>query len=1296
MSPSASSGTSLNNGRGVVNSSPQPQDSSEDDLSPQPSSSASSSTPSSSPMERSSDPEHAARLLLLYIKSYHSHLVHKTLCLNPATLRYIAARIREMKRAPPNARFSILDFFRSSDELSSYDFVQIENSFKELRKIALLGKNEVTELDLRYFLNLNSLRISKCDVVYVSEPDEWFAYQMHRLQDVRIIRGKMSLSAMRSVPYKLKTVESVLSWDTISEKWIRFLQDIECIRCKLGQLASLLVPQIAMKVTSTDDPTQQQGGNTDDESTDHSSNHSITTTGWQELSRLVVTQNNIRHLDQSLSFCPNLEHLDLRNNQIENLDASMISRPLTKLDTVILRNNFLDSLQFSRNLLEHVRLLDISHNHLTTISGIENAVNLKELDVSHNSLIDWSDVKRLKKLFKLQTLNLHHNPDLEQHEDYRGLVAGMFVGRSQGFMLDGKPVSRWEAKSNATLASSSSDSEDDTTNRSSFGALKVSTTTQQTDWAQAVLTPVLVTPATPLSAKKLKKKSRRRVRKVTEIPEFKTNSKLSTITENGFREKESDQTTSSGVPTLQVTTPDASPSPSSVVQDSEEFFKHMSHFYENADSSGESKDGTLITGNGEEPSKSTISIEKLNKNVEWTKEHLSTIREDGGDNWLLLLNEYMHPEQKKRRKLAQKDKKSTNSQSEALKANNSSISTVRSLNTSSGNIVSEKEVLRSDDGTRYAPVVSLSTHPTADRIPSFRRPVASTKIIVDYSNTLITEDFSSSSSILRRQRTSARNSLFCLDQDRVKRETYDFLKELNLENEIGLGLQHDMNSDDHDNAQPNPETSLSLSEMISDTSSMEEDTHSAFDSIKHMDAISEQSDDDHHGSSDRIPPPSDLTSASDENQSIFEETASDSSEESESGVEEDKDTPPPEFSPLPPSTTAVEPDDELSNLPSSPQKDNLSQLENLHRSTENLDSELPPQDTDQPTTPPSSEPEPVRYSSSYATGVTFSEATSESGDDEQDPISPPSEPEENVDKEQDSDSEEVQSTKDEDEKGDDSSSAQFDEDTETSQSFNTRNSTTLERVIEESMKKTKLILSGYLIKEGGVWKSWKRRYFKLTEKYWIYGKDQNDTIDVIDTCHIQSISCTVHRKALKKYQKFGFIVDVGGEINRTYKVCAESEEQQMKWVRALTSLMKGAKENDRSAPSMLTATNSNCFRLRHIKSGLIMDCSSTGKLVFTRESSGNHIRWRYIGGRITNENLGTVLVAESDGTCRLMSLDKNPGSESFWKAIGQFVVNFNGHCLTVSREWQQKSVNIVGFVQEKDKASVHQLFEVIQ
>ncbi|KAM5152009.1 serine/threonine-protein kinase 11-interacting protein isoform 2-T2 [Mantella aurantiaca] len=142
---------------------------------------------------------------------------------------------------------------------------------------------------------------------------------------------------------------------------------------------------------------------------------------WLELHTLNFSYNNIHSLDQSLELLNSLRMMDLSHNFIKECGPHL--KVLFELQYVNLGYNLVESIpEFSSLSNAPLHTLILSYNRLSSTSGLERLPNLQHLDLAFNLLKDHSELKGLTRLHKLKELFLEGNPLCYIH-DHRVLTS---------------------------------------------------------------------------------------------------------------------------------------------------------------------------------------------------------------------------------------------------------------------------------------------------------------------------------------------------------------------------------------------------------------------------------------------------------------------------------------------------------------------------------------------------------------------------------------------------------------------------------------------------------------------------------------------------------------------------------------------------------------------------------------------------------------------------------------------------------------------------------------------------------
>jgi len=136
--------------------------------------------------------------------------------------------------------------------------------------------------------------------------------------------------------------------------------------------------------------------------------------------------------------------LDLSNNRIpkiEHLENCVL------LDTLVLNNNGITSVQHINQSVGNIRILLLQNNMLDSTQGLEKLFGLERLDLSGNRIEPLVELQRLGDLPMLSELCLNGNP-LTKKKGYRESAIAWLSSTLS--VLDGEPLSRREKELNLT------------------------------------------------------------------------------------------------------------------------------------------------------------------------------------------------------------------------------------------------------------------------------------------------------------------------------------------------------------------------------------------------------------------------------------------------------------------------------------------------------------------------------------------------------------------------------------------------------------------------------------------------------------------------------------------------------------------------------------------------------------------------------------------------------------------------------------------------------------------------------
>lgn len=137
---------------------------------------------------------------------------------------------------------------------------------------------------------------------------------------------------------------------------------------------------------------------------------------WNELKSADFSYNNLQRIDTSLEFAQYLQHLNLRHNKLESVQAIKWLPHLKILDLSF--NRLTQIPQFHMDACKRLQSLNMSNNLLEDLMGIVKLDALTDLDLSDNFLLDHTYLLPLSALITLKFLNLFGNP-LHCHPKHR-------------------------------------------------------------------------------------------------------------------------------------------------------------------------------------------------------------------------------------------------------------------------------------------------------------------------------------------------------------------------------------------------------------------------------------------------------------------------------------------------------------------------------------------------------------------------------------------------------------------------------------------------------------------------------------------------------------------------------------------------------------------------------------------------------------------------------------------------------------------------------------------------------------
>uniref|UniRef100_A0A8C0C244 Tubulin-specific chaperone E n=1 Tax=Buteo japonicus TaxID=224669 RepID=A0A8C0C244_9AVES len=124
--------------------------------------------------------------------------------------------------------------------------------------------------------------------------------------------------------------------------------------------------------------------------------------GWPALEELYLTSNNITVLERPDNVLQTLKLLDLSDNQLLDGNQLHLIAHLPRLEQLILRNTGISSIHFP----------DAEFGCKTKMFP-----SLKRLTINDNKISQWSSINELDKLSSLQSLQCHNNPFMDTEKN---------------------------------------------------------------------------------------------------------------------------------------------------------------------------------------------------------------------------------------------------------------------------------------------------------------------------------------------------------------------------------------------------------------------------------------------------------------------------------------------------------------------------------------------------------------------------------------------------------------------------------------------------------------------------------------------------------------------------------------------------------------------------------------------------------------------------------------------------------------------------------------------------------------
>ncbi|GAB6019160.1 hypothetical protein CHUAL_000779 [Chamberlinius hualienensis] len=139
---------------------------------------------------------------------------------------------------------------------------------------------------------------------------------------------------------------------------------------------------------------------------------------WSELVAVKLNHNDITSLDDSVKLWPLLKSLDLSHNNICSLQGIEF---LNMLEHLNLSYNSLHHFPIQIKACMNLKFLFLKNNCLDSLRGLECLGSLQEIDLSYNCVTDHCNLSPLYSLNNLKKINLEGNP-IAFHPNHRVLT----------------------------------------------------------------------------------------------------------------------------------------------------------------------------------------------------------------------------------------------------------------------------------------------------------------------------------------------------------------------------------------------------------------------------------------------------------------------------------------------------------------------------------------------------------------------------------------------------------------------------------------------------------------------------------------------------------------------------------------------------------------------------------------------------------------------------------------------------------------------------------------------------------
>ncbi|KAI0271150.1 hypothetical protein BGY98DRAFT_1007045 [Russula aff. rugulosa BPL654] len=354
--------------------------------------------------------------LMFYIDTHHLFYILTRL----EALRYNVGSL-DAKVIAPSRPMNYVDVFHGEDTSDTISLSSIRTSLSTVSRLSLgvglWGRPEPPSLDqeLKYifssFTKIPALSLRAPGPKQIAEvagdpPNE-------NALPLDVFRNLQSLECIDIDP------RALLGWGRLSES----LWSLTVVRSGLDDISDLFIDAVTPLPETIAESVEE----------------TVETPTSDDLPRrpfLSLCDNSLTFIPtESLLHLTSLIHLDLSSNLLVSIPTGLSS--LYNLVSLTLCAGIYKK-------LGQVLKIDISHNRLDSLAGLERLVALERVNVGHNRLEESGEVGRLALLPNIAEVCVEGNPFTEIESDYRVKCFDFFWKEGKTILLDGSQAGFYE------------------------------------------------------------------------------------------------------------------------------------------------------------------------------------------------------------------------------------------------------------------------------------------------------------------------------------------------------------------------------------------------------------------------------------------------------------------------------------------------------------------------------------------------------------------------------------------------------------------------------------------------------------------------------------------------------------------------------------------------------------------------------------------------------------------------------------------------------------------------------------